>query len=125
MDYYPPVSNNSIDFDTLLDLCCDSHRRIVLEDLVDHRQPTSLSELSTSILKQDRHTSPVEADPATVTRIETSLHHVHLPKLAASGLVEYDSERRVVEPTARLDQVAPSLADLLDGDFERVAPLEK
>ncbi|WP_425606525.1 DUF7344 domain-containing protein [Halomontanus rarus] len=53
-----------------------------------------------------------------------SLSHVHLPKLTAEGLINYDPERQLVEPTEQLDQVQPTLSTILDADSSLEAPIE-
>ncbi|WP_425607441.1 DUF7344 domain-containing protein [Halomontanus rarus] len=53
-----------------------------------------------------------------------SLSHVHLPKLTAEGLINYDPERQLVEPTKQLDQVQPTLSTILDADSSLEAPIE-
>lgn len=39
-----------------------------------------------------------EFDDGTVHRVANALHHVHLPKLAESGVLAYDTGDRTVEP---------------------------
>lgn len=49
-------------------------------------------------------TDPADADPAdadSIDRVALRLHHVHLPKLAEYGLVEYDHRDRVVTVKTR------------------------
>jgi hypothetical protein len=52
---------------------------------------------------------------ATVDPVE--LRHVHLPKLAAAGIVDWDREGAVVRPGPAFETVAP-LVELLDGEAE-------
>jgi predicted transcriptional regulator len=51
----------------------------------------SLSELARAITALERGTGRPE-DESTVQSTQVSIHHVHLPKLENTGLVEYDSE---------------------------------
>lgn len=60
-------------------------RRTALRALADRDAPLSLSELADDVV--DRRE---EADDSAAVR--TALHHVHLPKLAEVGIVEYDPE---------------------------------
>lgn len=45
-----------------------------------------------------------------VERIAVALHHVHLPKLAAIGLVDYDPGDRIVEARPELAHADPYLS---------------
>jgi hypothetical protein len=48
-------------------------------------------------------------------RVRIGLHHRHLPKLAEAGLVEYDYEAGVVEPSPSIaDEAAPWADEVLD-----------
>ncbi|RDI70163.1 DUF7344 domain-containing protein [Halopelagius longus] len=46
-------------------------------------------------------------DKRDVRRVEMKLHHYHLPKLDAAGLLEYCSEDRRVSPAKSLRTVVP------------------
>lgn len=102
--------------DAVLEACGDAHRRIVLAVLVDQQRTVTTDDLTKAILKHNHHTPLTEADGETLMQIKTALHHVHIPKLVDSRLVEYDSERSLVEPTAYLDQIRARLSPLLDAD---------
>lgn len=105
-----------IAFDTALELCSDKHRRIVLAELAGRQEPTTIEALTDSIIEHNHHEAPASVPADTVTRIQTSLVHSHLPKLATAGLVEYDTESGVVEPTADLYRGDRHLAAILDAD---------
>jgi hypothetical protein len=45
--------------------------------------------------------------------LELSMHHVHLPKLEASGFIDTDRQQRSVSRGPRFDEVRP-LLELLD-----------
>lgn len=82
--------------DRLLTAVADEHRRAVLRSLEATEDSTmALSELV------DHVGSSLDAEDSR--HLETVLHHVHLPKLASCGLVEYDPATRTVRhrPTSR------------------------
>lgn len=112
----------SIEFDAVLDVCEHEHRRIVLAALADQQQSVSINDLANAILKHNHHMPLTEVDGETVTEIQTALHHVHLPKLEAVELVEYDSERQLVESTAQFDEGVPHLSAILGADPELATP---
>ncbi len=118
------MSEKSTAFGSVLNLCQNQHRRIVLKMVVEEQRSLTLDELTKAILKYNYHTPPTEASEDVLTEIRLSLYHVHLPKLAAEGFINYDPERRVVEPTEQLDQVQPTLSTILDADPSLKAPME-
>ena len=108
----------SIEFDAVLDVCEHEHRRIVLATLADQQQSVSINDLANTIVKHNHHIPLTEVDGETVTEIQRTLRHVHLPKLEAAGLVEYDSEGQLVESTAQLERGVPHLSAILSVDAE-------
>ena len=116
--------NESIAFDSVLGLCQHQHRRIILGTFAEEKRSLTLDDLTKAILKYNHQTPLTEASADVLTEIRLSLHHVHLPKLASEGLVNYDPERHLVEPTEQLDQVQPTLATIIDADSSLEAPME-
>lgn len=92
-----------------LDILGDPIRRQVLHDLDPEEGPVTLSDLADRVANPHvRGASAVavqsdDANDATATtvtsateRVAIQLHHVHLPKLADYGLVEYDRREKTV-----------------------------
>lgn len=87
--------------DQLFDALADVHRRRLLLALIDHN-PQDVSALP--------------GVPWTVSESETVLtskRHVHLPKLADYGLIEWDRDEQMVTKGPRFDEIEPIL-ELLD-----------
>jgi hypothetical protein len=118
------VSGDSIGFDSVLDLCQNQHRRIVLAILAEEQRSLTLNDLTQTILKYNHHTPITEASEDVLVEIRRSLYHVHLPKLASKGLITYDPDRQLVEPTEQFEQVQPTVSTILDADLELEAPIE-
>ena len=106
------------ELDTVLDVCKHKHRRIVLATLADQQQSISINDLTNAIIKHNHHTPPTETADETVTQIQTTLHHDHLPKLVEAGFIRYDAERQVVEPTVQFEQEESRLSAILAVDSE-------
>jgi hypothetical protein len=70
-------------------------RRHVLGTILASDGPTELESLSARLAAE---TAP---DGLTARRHATMLHHVHLPVLAAAGLVEWTPGEGTIAPTAR------------------------
>ena len=112
------MNRSSSEFDTVLDLCEDKHRRFVLTVLAEQQRSLTMDDLTKMAVKRNRHTRPTAVSGEIVTRVKTGLHHVHIPKLEEAGLIEYDSERQLVEPTAEFDRMEPYLSAILGADPE-------
>ena len=118
------MSEDSIAFDTVGDLCADRHRRIILATLRDEQHPLTVSDLAKAIVKHTDHVPVTEPPAEQMSELQTSLHHVHLPKIEATGLINYDQDRGVVEPTEQFEQVQQELSALIDVDPALESPLE-
>ncbi|MFP9193776.1 DUF7344 domain-containing protein [Natronosalvus vescus] len=110
------MSREPIEFDTILDLCRDQHRRIVLAVLAEEHRSLTLDDLSKAILKYNHQTPVTAASEEVLTEIRLTLYHEHIPKLESEGIIEYDTERQHVVPTKQLDQLNPSLFAIIEAD---------
>ncbi|KDS90139.1 hypothetical protein FK85_21410 [Halorubrum saccharovorum] len=102
--------------ETVLDVCNHKHRRIVLATLANREQPIPIKDLTNAIIEHNHHTPPTEADNETVTQVRINLHHVHLPKLAEAGFIQYDPERKAVESTPQIGREESHLSTILAMD---------
>lgn len=110
------MSEKSIAFDSVLNVCQNQHRRIVLKILLKEQRPLTLDELTKAILKYNYHTPPTEAAEDVVTEIRVSLYQIHLPRLASEGFINYDREQEFVEPAEQLEQGQSALSTILAAD---------
>ncbi|MFC4542154.1 hypothetical protein ACFO5R_09460 [Halosolutus amylolyticus] len=118
------MSERRITFDTVLDLCSDEHRRIILAVLAEEQRSLTVNDLRRTILTYNHHTPVTNASEAVLTEIRVSISHTHIPRLESAGVIEYDSERNVVEPTEQFDQLQPHLSAILDIDPNLNEPVE-
>ncbi len=88
-------------------LLADNQRRALLQCLRDTTAPMSISALVTELTQGDEQISPDE-----ITETEIALHHIHLPKLADTGVIEYDQSTQHATYTAPL-QVDALFEELL------------
>ncbi|WP_247730255.1 DUF7344 domain-containing protein [Halovivax limisalsi] len=94
--------------DRTFDALTHTERRRLLLELLDHN-PRELTYTSDEATGSGTQQAAVEREPA---RIRT--HHVHLPKLAEYGYVEWDREADVVTKGPQFDEVRPLLEFLRD-----------
>ena len=118
------MKRSSTSFDSVLDLCRHQHRRIVLAILAEEQRSLTVNDLSQAILKYNHQTQITEASEDVIVEIRLSLQHVHLPKLAAKGLITNHPDRQIVEPTEQLEQVQPTVSTIIDADPTLEAPIE-
>lgn len=93
--------------EVLCELLADKRRRTILRCLLDHHAPIQVHELADECL------SALEGVPSdseeSRDRLLTSIHHVHLPKLADAGVIEYWFELGLVHPQPGISEVEPLL----------------
>ncbi|RLM62821.1 hypothetical protein [Halorubrum sp. Atlit-26R] len=118
------MSVDSLAFDSVLGLCQHQHRRIVLGVLAAEQRSVTFNDLTQAILKYNHQRPISEASEDVLTEIRLSLHHVHLPKLAAAGLINYDTEKELVEPSEQFDQTQPTLSTILTADPSLDTPMK-
>lgn len=110
------MNESPIEFDTVLDLCRDQHRRIVLAVLAEEKRSLTVNDLTKTILKYNHQTPVTEVSEEILTEIRLSLDRVHIPKLESVGVIEYDPERQHAKPADRFDQLQPYLSAIVDLD---------
>lgn len=117
------MNDTSATLDTVIELCRDRHCRIVLTVLAEERRSLTVRDLTQFIVQHEHHTLLSEAPAEVVQEIQISLHHRYLPKLEANGVIEYDSERQVVELTDEFDQLQPTIETIVAADPELDSPI--
>jgi len=68
----------------------DERRRIVLDVLRTRSTPVSLSALAMDVAR--RESDAGAPDESSLTRVEISLHHCHLPLMDDLGVLAYDRD---------------------------------
>ncbi|WP_459809100.1 DUF7344 domain-containing protein [Halopiger thermotolerans] len=97
--------------DELLAVLAARDRRLVLE-LLRRNGGASVDSLSAQLTGARESEALATTVGDTRTRIE--LHHAHLPRLDAAGLLEYDSDTGLVEPAAPSDDRLDTLLETGD-----------
>lgn len=88
------VGKASLSLDATLELLANRDRRAILSYLMDAPDGTAtVNELVEHLL--DRKTERTGERPGP-DHVATTLHHVHVPKLADAGVVDYDARSREI-----------------------------
>lgn len=113
--------SGSIDasFDALSDPCRRSLCRYAMRT---ETGPVTRDELTDYIADRATETATTDLDRRAIAM---ELHHVHLPKLDETGMIEYDPQSGVayVDRTTvaeRLERIRATIADLQDGQVAEV-----
>lgn len=77
------------------DLLSSGRRRRALDALAGRSTVVELATLAADVAARATAT---EADEAAVDSVALTLHHSHLPRLDDAGVVDYDPERRLIDP---------------------------
>ena len=86
----------------------------VLLELPNHDNPVQLSVLADGIRSSEIGGATRHDDTADSDAVEIELHHSHLPKLAAAGWIEYDSENRTIRYESRIETIRSALRTTAD-----------
>lgn len=82
------------------ELLAADRRQHALDLLAGQTTSIALEELAAGVAAQE---DGVDADDEqAVKRVAASLHHCHLPKLAESGLLDYEPETRQIDPKGNI-----------------------
>lgn len=107
--------STAADRDSAFEALANARRRLAVRVLAERDCPLAVADLARAVARRERTAdegadgTPVRPRPKTVA---TQLHHRHVPKLVAAGLVERDPERGTVELVVHPDV----LADLVGSD---------
>lgn len=80
-------------------LLAAERRRAALDVLAGRTTPAALTDVARALAEQEAADDP---DEAAVERVAVTLHHVHLPRLDAAGVADYDPETRRIDPDGSL-----------------------
>jgi hypothetical protein len=95
--------------DEVFDVLSNQRRRYVVAELRDEGDLTELGPLAERVAARENEVSVPEVTHAQRKRVYTALQQSHLPKMDDLGVVEFDKDRGLVDPTPRLPQVRTHL----------------
>ncbi|WP_152418847.1 DUF7344 domain-containing protein [Natronorubrum sulfidifaciens] len=85
----------SISLDEILSMVAHEQRRVVLRTLTrTDEDAVAVSALTEQVAEQLQNGDLPDDDHRQ--RVRTALHHIHLPKLDACGMIVYDTETNLV-----------------------------
>lgn len=90
-------------------ILADPVRRYGLDYLDEQETPVSFDRLATRVATWHTDSDPEAVDDATLTEMRTALYHVHLPKLAEAGYIEWNKDTHTIRRGPNFDEIAPLL----------------
>lgn len=106
-----PAVTLDVEPDDVYEALADPRRRYVLSCLQTYVTPMALADLADEVAMAEHDATRLnDVSPAAVKSLYLDLYHVHVPKLATLGLVEFDREREVVAPAAAMDEITGKLS---------------
>lgn len=104
------VSDNAqVDPNTIFDLLSHQWRRIGLDHLRQTDRSVSVSTLAKRISETELGQRQSHVPPEYRERVLVSLQHIHLPKMAAADVIEWNTAKKRVAPTERAELLYPHL----------------
>ncbi|WP_254274290.1 DUF7344 domain-containing protein [Haloarcula marina] len=107
-------NNTELSRDRVFDILSSPRRRYVLYFLRTEPNPIQLTDLAEHVAAWENDTTVEELSTQQRKRVYVSLYQTHLPKLAESGLVEYDEDSGEVSIAQKASEIDPYLGDQED-----------
>ena len=102
----PRSDRNGPSLDATFENLAHRRRRAVLIHLLETEEgTTSVDDLGATVVDQEPHSPPPSRE-----RVNTTLHHNHLPRLADAGFIDYDHESGRVVARDCIERCGPFIA---------------
>jgi hypothetical protein len=99
-----------LQLDTVFEIIRNRRRRLVLQCLDESEDETfNLSDLSEHIAAIENDTTEEALSAQQRKRVYVGLYQCHLPKMAASGVIEFDKNRGTISKGPNITQLDPYL----------------
>ncbi|SDN10970.1 hypothetical protein SAMN05192554_11573 [Haloarchaeobius iranensis] len=109
-DHRPDRVAQELPLDVIFEIIRNRRRRLVLQCLDESDSETlKLSELSEHIAAIENDTTEEALSAQQRKRVYVGLYQCHLPKMADSGVVEFDKNRGTVSEGPNVEQLDPYL----------------
>jgi hypothetical protein len=86
-----PAGRDRLPREVIEDILASERRRVMLSCLENSGGPVAVTDLAAAVGAHDGETTPVGVDEKRRRAVREDIYERHLPKLTATGAVEYDS----------------------------------
>ncbi len=83
----------------------NQRRRYVLQFLKQDGNPVELGDLAQQVAAWEYETTLEDVTPEQRKRVYTTLQQTHLPKMDTAGILRFDSDEGIIEPTDRTNDL--------------------
>lgn len=98
----------------ICDLVSHPTRRVLLRVLRDIETPTTIETVAGEIIDADGNRPDGVEQTEKADRVVVELYHIHLPKMADTGMINYDPETGTIRTNDTID-VAYNVLDTVSG----------
>lgn len=113
------VHASSILQDDAFHILQNTRRRATLRYLIEEdREQFAMDAVAEAVAAWEHDTSVAQLSSQERQRVYIALYQSHLPKLDDFDVIDYDTDRGIIEPTELLSVFDPYLADGLHADSE-------
>lgn len=109
------LAEGDLSVDVLCSLLTHIRRRATIRHLRESDGPVRMSDLAFAVAASVMDTPNSQVPMETARCVRNSLYHVHLPKLEASNVVDFDQDQNTVEASENLPEMVSVLDCAIDG----------
>lgn len=97
--------DSDMNSDALFDVMASTRRRFVISHLQTRSRPAAVADVATVLTNWESDVANEHIPKEEVISRYISLHHVHIPKMAEVGIIEWNHERNTVSLTEGSDGI--------------------
>lgn len=94
-----------VDPDDLFDVLASPHRRFVISHLQTRSRPSAVADVATELTKWECDVEKAHIPKEEVISRYSTLHHVHIPKMAEVGIIEWNHGRNTIALSEARDDI--------------------
>lgn len=102
----PEESPDEVPLESMYSVLSRSHRRAIVESLTGQDTPLALADAAEEVVRRVHEKPSTEIPDAEIEEESILLYHLHIPKLAETGTVDWDKDRNTVCLTEEGERLA-------------------
>lgn len=109
------LREGAVSTDDLFDVLSNARRRFVIACLATHSKPLAVADIATELTCWECKTPSDQIPEEHVQSRYVALYHVHVPKMADVGILEYNQERNTIALVDECDGITSFVGHLSVG----------